>query len=73
MEWCWKDGGTMLDFPQKFWNERRKNSMGDLSKCRVYTEFADEIGSYLEWLGNPRFAPETYIYIGLYIAIYIGL
>ena len=29
----------------------------------------------LDWrrLVNPRFAPETYIYIGLYIAIYIGI
>ena len=38
----------MLEFPRNFWSSNAKNSIGDLSKCRVYTEFADEIGSYLE-------------------------
>lgn len=38
----------MLEFPRKFWNAKAKNFYRVLSKCRVYTEIADEIGSYLE-------------------------
>ena len=32
----------MLDFSQKFFVLRQKNSIGDLSKCRVYTEIGYE-------------------------------
>ena len=41
VERCW-------NFLEIFGVRDDKNSIGDLSKCRVYTEFADEIGSYLE-------------------------
>ena len=38
----------MLEFSVKFFCPEGKKFYRVLSKCRVYTEFADEIGSYLE-------------------------
>ena len=63
-------------FPKNFWNERAKNSIGDLSKCRVYTEIADANRSQVAMNGKSTNRSRNvyiYIYIGLYIAIYIGL
>ena len=42
----------MLEFPKNFWNEMAKNSIGDLSKCRVYTGIGYENRSRLATTGK---------------------
>ena len=62
MECCWKDGGTMLDFSQKFWNERRKNSIGFYRNVVFTRFFFLRIVLDSRWLVNPHYAKKHYIF-----------
>ena len=42
----------MVEFPRNFGGSQRKNSIGDLSKCRVYTEIGYENRSRLATNGK---------------------